>query len=308
MAIIVDKTLEQCIHDCARHNARAAPGYDSILKSCFLVSVDLYGTCFLKTVYNSTTWPPIAGPWLHRRAGNGSAIVSWVGMDMHSILGLETMEEEEDEITILDGLVVIISGYHKTQWRIGTRPVARFLPPAVGNLLARYLIYVPSFLRFLYGCMQYTPCKGYLFSDEHGVWSPDRLGNYIKSHSSRLLGFQITTRIWRQIAIAIDRRMYAGRACKVYGVTQRWDRRALHAVDQSGLELDPDYHMHDGGDGNISTLLRARNFKASHTPATNQAVYGNDTTLMLGFTDALLAAYREVSQFWYRSIACIDSQ
>lgn len=144
MGIIVDKTLEQCIHNCARYNARAAPGYDSILNCCFLVSVDLYGTFFLKTVYNSTTWPPIAGSWLHRRAGNGFAIVSWVGMDMHSIWVLKTMEEEEDEITILDGLVVIISGYHKTQWRIGTRPVARFLPPAVGNLLARYLIYVPS--------------------------------------------------------------------------------------------------------------------------------------------------------------------
>ena len=212
-------------------------------------------------------------------------------------------------IYILDGLVVIISGYHKTKWRIGTRPIARFLPPVVGNLLIRYLIYIPSFIRFLYSCMQYPPCKGYLFSDEHGVWSSDRLGNYVKRHSARLLGFQITTRNWRHIAIAIDRRMYAGRACKVYGVSQHWDRRALHAVDHSDSELDPEYHMQDDGDSGLdtSTLSRARNFQASHTPATNQAVYGNDTTLMLGLTDALLAAYREVSQFWYRSIACLDS-
>ena len=81
-------------------------------------------------------------------------------------------------IYILDGSVVIITGYHKSQWRIGTRPVARFLPPRVGNLLVRYLIYIPSFLQFLYHCMQYAPCRGFLFADEHGVWLPDRFGDH----------------------------------------------------------------------------------------------------------------------------------
>lgn len=80
-------------------------------------------------------------------------------------------------IYILDGSVVIITGYHKSQWRIGTRPVARFLPPRVGNLLVRYLIYFPSFLRFLYHCMQYAPCRGFLLAHEHGIWRPDRFSN-----------------------------------------------------------------------------------------------------------------------------------
>lgn len=36
------------------------------------------------------------------------------------------------------GLVVLITGYHKSEWRIGTRPIARFLSPAVGHLLVRW--------------------------------------------------------------------------------------------------------------------------------------------------------------------------
>lgn len=60
--------------------------------------------------------------------------------------------ESVRNIYLLDGSVVLLTGYHKSQWRIGTRPVARFLAPAVGDLLVRYLIYVPPFLRFLYHC------------------------------------------------------------------------------------------------------------------------------------------------------------
>ncbi|KAL8794984.1 MAG: hypothetical protein Q9182_007576, partial [Xanthomendoza sp. 2 TL-2023] len=209
-------------------------------------------------------------------------------------------------VYILDGRVTIITGYHKSQWRIGTRPVARFLPPRLGNLLVRYLVYVPSFLRFLYRCTQRESYGGFLFSDEDGVWSPNQFGNQVKRQSTRLLGFQITSRQWRHISIALDRRLHASRACKVYGVIQQWDRRALHAMDQSDSELDPDYHMQEGNEVDSTMLSRARNFQASHTPATNQSTYGNDVTLTLGLTDALLAAYREVSQFWSRSIACVE--
>lgn len=41
------------------------------------------------------------------------------------------------------GSVVMITSYHKSQWKIGTRPIARVLASAVGELLVRYLIYIP---------------------------------------------------------------------------------------------------------------------------------------------------------------------
>lgn len=51
-------------------------------------------------------------------------------------------------IYVINGMLAIIASYHKSQWRIGSRPVARFLPYAVGSLLLKYLIFVPSFANF----------------------------------------------------------------------------------------------------------------------------------------------------------------
>ena len=53
--------------------------------------------------------------------------------------------------------VVLVTSYHKSQWQVGTQPVARFLPPAVGELLVQYLIYVPRFLQFLYKALNVPP-------------------------------------------------------------------------------------------------------------------------------------------------------
>ena len=47
------------------------------------------------------------------------------------------------------GQALLITSYHKAQWRVGVRPIARALAPAVGELLVRYLIYIPSWNRYL---------------------------------------------------------------------------------------------------------------------------------------------------------------
>ncbi|KAL9606927.1 MAG: hypothetical protein Q9167_008106, partial [Letrouitia subvulpina] len=215
-------------------------------------------------------------------------------------------EETPRNLYILDGSVVFLGGYHKSQWRVGTRPVARFLAPAVGDLLVRYLIYIPPFIRFLHDCMHFPPPRGFLFGDQNGIWPPDRLGTQIKSISSRLLGFTITSRQWRHIAIALDRRLNAGRSCKLYGVSQQWDQQALHAPERSDSELDTNFDNPKLVDLDLDPLSRVRNFQASHTPSTNQTTYGNDITLLLGLTDQLLAAYRSVSQYWWYSVAGLD--
>ena len=47
------------------------------------------------------------------------------------------------------GQALLITGYHKSQWRVGVRPIARTLAPPVGELLVRYLIYIPPWTRYL---------------------------------------------------------------------------------------------------------------------------------------------------------------
>lgn len=63
-----------------------------------------------------------------------------------------------------NGLIVMIIDYHKIQWRQSTRPIARFFPPAVSELLIKYFIFVSSFVQFLRQSMQdFIFSRGYLF-------------------------------------------------------------------------------------------------------------------------------------------------
>jgi len=61
-------------------------------------------------------------------------------------------------------MVTIVTGYYKTKWRVGNRPVTRFLPPAVGDLLVYYLIYVTPFVRWAKFSIGEPGLQGYLFS------------------------------------------------------------------------------------------------------------------------------------------------
>lgn len=98
--------------------------------------------------------------------------------------------ETARNLYISPGLVALITGYHKSEWRIGTRRIAQFLSPAVGHLLVRYLIYVPSFVRFLQSCMQSALNPGFLFWDRDHVCSADHFGQ-----SAQVLASTSPTRI-----------------------------------------------------------------------------------------------------------------
>ena len=74
-------------------------------------------------------------------------------------------QETARNLYVYQHQVMIVTGYYKSQWRVGTRPVARFLPPAVGEVLVRYLIYVPPLLRFFHHCLQTPPPRGFLWAD-----------------------------------------------------------------------------------------------------------------------------------------------
>ena len=202
------------------------------------------------------------------------------------------------------GLVELITGYHKSEWRIGTRPIARFLSPAVGHLLVRYLTLVPRFVRFLQSCMQSSPNPGFLFWDQDHVWTADQFGTQHKRQSALVLSTIMTTRDYRHIAIAVDRRLLRGEASKLYGVRQNFEQRSLQAGNLSDSELDVPF-----GEDTTHALpdpgARAHSWQASHTVSTNQISYGNDVDLHAGMTDSLLAAYRQVSQNWHRTVACL---
>lgn len=212
-------------------------------------------------------------------------------------------QESPRNLYLSYGLVVLITGYHKSEWRIGTRPIARFLSPAVGHLLVRYLIYVPRFVRFLQSCTQSVSNPGFLFWDRDHVWSADQFGTQHKRQSALVLSTIMTTRDYRHIAIAVDRRLLHGEASKLYGVRQNFEQRSLHAGNLSDSELDAPFGGGELADAPQGPRVKLHSWQASHAVSTNQTSYGNDVDLHAGMTDPLLAAYRQVSQSWHRSVA-----
>ncbi len=124
------------------------------------------------------------------------------------LLGISWCNQEAPRnLYIYDGLLAVITNYHKSQWRVGSRLVTRFLPPSIGDLVIRYLIYVVPVIHLFTHYMQSSVPRGALFREEQGPWSPAQLSTAVKLHTRRLLGFSLKISQWRHIAIAPDRRL-----------------------------------------------------------------------------------------------------
>ena len=197
-------------------------------------------------------------------------------------------------VFIYDGLVALITTYHKSQWRVGSRPVARFLPPYLGNVLVRYLIYIPPVLRFLDHCSQAAPPRGLLFSTGEVVWHPDRLSAAMTSLTRQTMGISVRYRQWRHMAIALDRRLLQGVGCQAHGVDT--DPRG-NPDDSSDSDLDADHRSHARP---RRIAGNAHHWQAAHTTNTNVSHYGNSSAPVGHLTDTLLAEFCSVSRQFHQ--------
>lgn len=227
------------------------------------------------------------------------------------LLGIHWCNQETPRnIYIHDGLLAVLTSYHKSRWRVGTRPIARFLPPSVGDLVVRYLIYVVPVVHLFGRCMQYPLPRGALFRTEQGIWTSSQLSAAVKLHSQRLLGLPIKISQWRHIAIALDRRLLQGVACQVYHI----DPDSQMVNDNADSDSDPDDCMQAPRSQPFSTLTASNihSLQAAHTLETGVTHYGNSRHAISAMTDVLLADYTRVSRQWHQlcqlpapdSIAC----
>ena len=160
------------------------------------------------------------------------------------------------------------------------RPIARIPHLAVSELLVRYLIYVPPFMRFLNHSMKKPTNRGFLFCDEERVWSPDKLGDALKRQSTLAFGMIINTRQWRHMSIALDRRLCLGIGCKAYGISQDFEKRGLRAEDNEDSSLDGEFDAQD--EIGTSTMNQLHMRQAAHISSTNRAAYGNNVDIDCG--------------------------
>ena len=198
----------------------------------------------------------------------------------------------------------MITSYYKSQWKIGTRPIARVLAPAVEKLLIKYLIYISPWLRSLNRCVQSTlytvnsnELRNYLFSTSKGTWTPNQWGRYLKRQSAASLGLSITTRRWRHITIALNRAILQGVSCQSYEVSKKFDENPLHAVEGSDSEWDMKNNASEAVVDQSQHVLHHQ--QADHTSTTNIGSYGNSPATTLELTDTLLAAFMSVSRQWH---------
>ena len=231
--------------------------------------------CLAMLIYMTTGLPP------RRKELIG---ISWVN------------QESARNIYLYNGLIAIVTSYHKSQWKVGSRPIARFLPPTLGQLLLQYLILIPPFLRMLEHCMQQGSSRGFLFCEGDIVWSPDHLTRAVQGGCMKTLGFEIGPRQWRHMAIALDRRLLQGAACSLYGISETWGQQATDGSDsEADFAGTQPSGPNVGGDGH-----QVHHMQAAHTSLTNSTVYGNSAHAFPRMTDTLLANFCDVSQQWFQ--------
>jgi superfamily II DNA helicase RecQ len=107
---------------------------------------------------------------------------------------------------------------------------------------------------------------GFLFADNNGPWSTDRLTKILTDETSKRLGFRMTMAEYRHIAIAIDREFIRG---------------SLAEADEEDEEEDD---VHD--------------LMSAHTSKTAIARYARREELVKGLTPESINAFRPVSDKW----------
>ena len=81
------------------------------------------------------------------------------------------------------------------------------MPHRISQLLGLYLQDIIPF-RFMIDPL--LARHGFLFADNNGPWSTERLTKVLTRETSKRLGFRMTVQEYRHIAIAIDREFIRG--------------------------------------------------------------------------------------------------
>ena len=207
------------------------------------------------------------------------------------VLGLRWCNVQHDKrnLFVHDGRLLFILTYHKSLSRThASRFPARFLFPAVAQLLTQYVALVLPFRAWLSRETQNPPrISEYLWSNRKGLWKEDLMSRLMKRTSLLSVGVPTHVQAWRQIAVGI--------AIKFF----------------TDGEYQGDFDLPGDGDDDHSSepvlsapavLPDVFHFQAAHHPRTGNQSYGGTVNFRSGLTDSGLKAYLRASQWWHRLI------
>jgi len=184
---------------------------------------------------------------------------------------------QDRNIFVMDGQVVFVTRYHKSQSLFDApKVIPRFLPGKVGQLVALYLAYVLPFRERLAEQVQRCERSDYVWADEHGPWETDRLTRIIVTQSSTALHNRLTTLEYRHAAIAIGREFIDGS----FGAGTQDE---VGEVEEPEVEVDSPLEMSAGRTGFIGANR-----------------YGVPSDIIKHLSIRSLKTFRPLSEAWHR--------
>jgi hypothetical protein len=186
---------------------------------------------------------------------------------------------QDRNIYVIDGQVVFISRYHKSQ-AMWDKPkvIARFLPWRVGQLFAVFLAYVQPLAEYLEGERLNRTPTDYVWSGNTGPWETSRLSQIIARETQRWLGCRLTTLEYRHTAITIRREV----------VSKEFGEGTQEALTEGDLE-EPKQQLESGLD-----------LQAGRSELTGTLRYGVEIGIVSHLSHRSVQVFRDLSSKWHR--------
>ena len=202
------------------------------------------------------------------------------------MMGLRWCNKQADvrNIFIRDGYVIFALSYNKSinMTNAGRYPVRALLPEA-GALLVQYLVLIIPFRKWLSNQTKgSTPISEYLWSNDAGIWTKDRMTRVFRSVVTRATGIKLGVRSYRQIAIGVAIKKLAG----------------VGLEDHAGSDTDSENEARQME----GSILQVFHHQAAHNPRTGNRAYGNPINFNSGLTEAAVQEYIHASRIWHNLV------
>ena len=186
---------------------------------------------------------------------------------------------------VAKGEVVFITQYHKGLIMSDKmKVIPRFLPSAVGALLALYLSYVRPFTDNVDLTHDGPPTSDYLWSTSKGTsWETDRMSKALSDCGERLIGIRLTIRSYRQIAVAYSK-----------DVVHAYLPISQHFQDFATEDERVEQDLSGIGEEDAAALQTA------HSSRSRRNHYAISSDSISRLSSKSLEVFREVSYEWHR--------
>ena len=186
---------------------------------------------------------------------------------------------QDRNIFVIDGRVVFITRYHKSQSQFDApKIIPRFLPWRVGQLVSVYLGYVQRFKEHLLVQAQNGGWSDYLWANASGPWETERLTRIIARETATKLGNRLTTLDYRHVAITMGRMFVGDRFGQGY-------KEEIGEVEEPEMEVEFESELE---------------LQAGRSEKTGAQRYGVSTDIIKHLSVRSMEVFRSLSEAWHK--------